>query len=242
MNIYIKTKITYNWILILIFKIVCLIGVSHGMMPGGPMNPGGPVMAPPPPPQSQGNGPGGGGPPGHHSQANSPSDAANSMAMQQQNQQQPGGPGSAGAGGQGPPQGTYYGPPTTSQMPNVAEAKFNAAMNAGGPPGVQGTQQSMSPHMQQNGFGNAPPGQAPPPGSYGQQVQAAPPQTANNAPQGNVNNSVAPSGQGNTTGGVAAGTWGSSTLTYTQSMQPPDPRAHMGSYCKYNNSHKFNKY
>lgn len=33
--------------------------------------------------------------------------------------------------------------------------------------------------------------------------------------------------------GSAQGTWkGSNTLTYTQSMQPPDPRSQHSAYCK----------
>ncbi|XP_065368967.1 mothers against decapentaplegic homolog 4 isoform X2 [Calliphora vicina] len=172
--------------------------VSHAMQMAGPMNPG-PVMAPPQPQNPQGNGHGG--PPHGHGQANSPNDPTG-LGMQQP--QQPGPQNGPPNGGQ---QDGYYNSPTTSQIPNVAEAKFNAALNSGG------GQQPISPHMQQNGYvSGQPPGQP----NYGQQV------TGNSAQNSNQPN--APGGvPGNNT--PAAGTWtGSSTLTYTQAMQPPDPR------------------
>ncbi|XP_039971292.1 mothers against decapentaplegic homolog 4 isoform X2 [Bactrocera neohumeralis] len=203
--------------------------VPHGMPLAGPMNSGGPVMGPPPPPQlqnPQGNGPNGniltGA--GHHTQANSPSDAL-------QQAQSAGGGGnngvgvnvSGGAGTAGPNQGAYYGPPTTSQLPNVAEAKFNAALNNAGPGG--GVQQPHSPHLQQNGYvtgGGAP-------SNYGQQVGGAGNVGANGPQSATQTNSGGQVVSGGTVG--AGGTWtGSSTLTYTQSMQPPDPRTHSTGY------------
>ncbi|XP_017473381.1 PREDICTED: mothers against decapentaplegic homolog 4 isoform X2 [Rhagoletis zephyria] len=203
--------------------------VAHGMPLAGPMNPGGPVMGPPPPPQlqnTQGNGPNGNilAGAGHHSQANSPTDA-----LQQVQNASGGGSGGVGVNAGGAAnttasnQGTYYGPPTTSQMPNVAEAKFNAALNSAGPGG--GVQQPHSPHLQQNGYvtgGGAP-------ANYVQQVSGASGaggSGAQSASQANAGGQVV---SGGTVG--AGGTWtGSSTLTYTQSMQPPDPRAHPTGY------------
>ncbi|XP_029408417.1 mothers against decapentaplegic homolog 4 isoform X2 [Bactrocera dorsalis] len=203
--------------------------VPHGMPLAGPMNSGGPVMGPPPPPQlqnPQGNGPNGniltGA--GHHTQANSPSDAL-------QQAQSAGGGGnngvgvnvSGGAGNAGPNQGAYYGPPTTSQLPNVAEVKFSAALNNPGPGG--GVQQPHSPHLQQNGYvtgGGAP-------SNYGQQVGGAGNVGANGPQSATQTNSGGQVVSGGTVG--AGGTWtGSSTLTYTQSMQPPDPRTHSTGY------------
>ncbi|XP_046804918.1 mothers against decapentaplegic homolog 4 isoform X3 [Lucilia cuprina] len=172
--------------------------VGHAMQMAGPMNPGA-VMAPPQPQNPQGNGHGG--PPHGHGPTNSPNDPTG-LGMQQPPQTGP----QSGApnGGQ---QDGYYNSPTTSQMPNVAEAKFNAALNS------SGGQQPISPHMQQNGYvSGQPPGQP----NYGQQVSANSAQNANqsNAPGGVPGNNA-----------PAAGTWtGSSTLTYTQAMQPPDPR------------------
>ncbi|XP_023300130.2 mothers against decapentaplegic homolog 4 isoform X1 [Lucilia cuprina] len=174
------------------------LSVGHAMQMAGPMNPGA-VMAPPQPQNPQGNGHGG--PPHGHGPTNSPNDPTG-LGMQQPPQTGP----QSGApnGGQ---QDGYYNSPTTSQMPNVAEAKFNAALNS------SGGQQPISPHMQQNGYvSGQPPGQP----NYGQQVSANSAQNANqsNAPGGVPGNNA-----------PAAGTWtGSSTLTYTQAMQPPDPR------------------
>uniref|UniRef100_A0A1A9VEV8 Mothers against decapentaplegic homolog n=1 Tax=Glossina austeni TaxID=7395 RepID=A0A1A9VEV8_GLOAU len=100
----------------------------------------------------------------------------------------------------------YYGSPTTSQI-NVNEAKFNATLNS------SGTQQSISSQMQQNGYAQT---------TYGSTVAGG-----NNAQNANATSSggagSVPPGPNGT---PAAGTWtGSSTLTYTQAMQPPDPRA-----------------
>lgn len=172
----------------------------------GPMN-SGPVMAPPQPQNPQGNGHGG---PHHVGPTNSPNDPTG-LGMQQSQQTGQ----LTSSNGVQPDASGYYGSPTTSQMPNVADAKFNAALNSGG------TQQPISPHMQQNGFVSG--GQ----GNYGQQVQG---QNAQNANQSNA------TGGGGVPGNGAnpAGTWtGSSTLTYTQAMQPPDPRTLLpGGYCK----------
>ncbi|XP_073834208.1 smad/Smad4 homolog Medea isoform X2 [Musca autumnalis] len=197
--------------------------VGHGMGMPGPMNPG-PVMAPPQPQNPQGNGHVVS---QHHGPTNSPNDPTG-LGMQQPTQAGP--TMTAANGGQAPDATGYYGSPNTSQMPNVADAKFNAALNSGAGPGggVGNVQQPISPHMQQNGFvpgsggggggGQVPPGQQ---HNYGQQVQG---QNAQNANQPNA------TGGGNVAGNTAspAGTWtGSSTLTYTQAMQPPDPRTLM---------------
>lgn len=72
----------------------------------------------------------------------------------------------------------------------------------------------VSPHIQQNGFNNGTTNPAPVSAS----AQVSGTQPATTLPQ-------------NYTG--AGGTWtGSNTLTYTQTMQPPDNRNHHGSYCK----------
>ncbi|XP_061397992.1 mothers against decapentaplegic homolog 4 isoform X2 [Musca vetustissima] len=208
--------------------------VGHGMGMPGPMNPG-PVMAPPQPQNPQGNGHVVG---QHHGATNSPNDPTG-LGMQQPPPQGPSSMSAANGGQGGQDPSGYYGSPNTSQMPNVADAKFNAALNSGTGPGgggggvgVGNVQQPISPHMQQNGFVNAAAvaaGQGSGVGgggqgqqhNYAQQVQG---QNAQNANQPN-----APGG-GNVAGNTAspAGTWtGSSTLTYTQAMQPPDPRTLM---------------
>lgn len=180
----------------------------------GPMN-SGPVMAPPQTQNPQGNGHVG----QHHGPTNSPNDPTG-LGMQQPQQQ---GPISASNGGQSDGSGGYYSAPVASQMPNVADPKFNAALNSAG-----GVQQPISPHIQQNGFITGGQGGGQQQHNYGQQVQG---QNAQNANQPNA------TGGGNVSGNTAspAGTWtGSSTLTYTQAMQPPDPRTLMpGGYCKY---------
>lgn len=91
----------------------------------------------------------------------------------------------------------------------------------------------MSPHIQQNGFQPLPPQN-----SVGQQQSYPPPQgvpspmavAMNNQPVvGSGPVPCPPSGAGVS----GQGTWtGNSTLTYTQTMQPPDPRNHHPSYCK----------
>uniref|UniRef100_A0A1I8Q8R9 Mothers against decapentaplegic homolog n=1 Tax=Stomoxys calcitrans TaxID=35570 RepID=A0A1I8Q8R9_STOCA len=181
--------------------------VGHGMGMPGPMTQG-PVMAPPQPQNPQGNGHVG----QHHGgPTNSPNDPTG-LGMQQNQQTVP----LAASNGGQTDTSSYYAAPTTSQLPNVADAKFNAALNSAG---VQ--QQPISPHMQQNGFVAG--GQAGGAGggsqhNYGQGVQG---QNAQNANQPNA------TGGGSVSGNTAspAGTWtGSSTLTYTQAMQPPDPR------------------
>uniref|UniRef100_A0A1I8Q8S1 Mothers against decapentaplegic homolog n=1 Tax=Stomoxys calcitrans TaxID=35570 RepID=A0A1I8Q8S1_STOCA len=183
------------------------LSVGHGMGMPGPMTQG-PVMAPPQPQNPQGNGHVG----QHHGgPTNSPNDPTG-LGMQQNQQTVP----LAASNGGQTDTSSYYAAPTTSQLPNVADAKFNAALNSAG---VQ--QQPISPHMQQNGFVAG--GQAGGAGggsqhNYGQGVQG---QNAQNANQPNA------TGGGSVSGNTAspAGTWtGSSTLTYTQAMQPPDPR------------------
>lgn len=63
----------------------------------------------------------------------------------------------------------------------------------------------VSPHLQQNGYASV----------------------ANNQP-----NQIQQQ-QNYTPNGGVQGTWkGSNTLTYTQSMQPPDPRSQHNNYCK----------
>ncbi|XP_067614613.1 mothers against decapentaplegic homolog 4 isoform X2 [Eurosta solidaginis] len=207
--------------------------VPHGMPMPGPINPGGPVMGPPPPPHlqnPQGNGPNGNilAAAGHH-QTNTPPDSL----QQVQNSGGSGGGGGGGGsnnvgvnvtggpGGTASNQATYYGPPTTSQMPNVAEAKFNAALNNVGPGG--GVQQPHSPHLQQNGYVTSA-GTQP---NYGQQVGSG--AGGGGTQAGSRANTGGQVVSGSTVG--AGGTWtGSSTLTYTQSMQPPDPRSHGTGY------------
>lgn len=69
----------------------------------------------------------------------------------------------------------------------------------------------VSPHLQQNGYASV----------------------ANNQP-----NQIQQQ-QNYTPNGGVQGTWkGSNTLTYTQSMQPPDPRSQHNNYCK--NTRTFN--
>lgn len=52
---------------------------------------------------------------------------------------------------------------------------------------------------------------------------------------GQVSGPQTPSTLGQTFTGTGGGTWtGSSTLSYTQSMQPPDNRNHHNVYCKCN--------
>ena len=90
----------------------------------------------------------------------------------------------------------------------------------------------MSPHIQQNGFQPLPPQN-----TVGQQQSYAPPQgvpppmavAMNNQPVvGSVPVPCPPAGAGVS----GQGTWtGNSTLTYTQTMQPPDPRNHHPSFC-----------
>lgn len=51
--------------------------------------------------------------------------------------------------------------------------------------------------------------------------------------QNGFNNALSSSGSQQSFTG-AQGTWtGNNTLTYTQSMQPPDPRAHHPGFCKF---------
>ncbi|XP_032289610.1 mothers against decapentaplegic homolog 4 isoform X2 [Drosophila virilis] len=203
--------------------------VPHGMPGMGAMNPGpGPVMAPPPPPtqaqSAQGNGV-------HHAQASSPTDPA-TLAMQQQQQQQPppggGGPNgqsvasnSSGAAGSA---GQYYGAgPTGAQMQSVGNdvGKFSGNASSGSGPATVHAQQ-------QNGYVPQSGGQGTGASSYGSTQTPSAQQQATAGSQPNAGGAAQASGGG---GGGAAGTWtGPNTLTYTQSMQPPDPRSLPGSY------------
>ncbi|KAH8312664.1 hypothetical protein KR044_012049 [Drosophila immigrans] len=221
--------------------------VPHGMPGMGAMNPGpgpgqGPVMAPPPPPTqqaqsvvAQGNGV-------HHAQASSPTDPSAAMAMQQQQQQQqppPGGGNSgvnnssnaAGAAGQ------YYGAPSSAaQMQNVGNDGGKFGGNATGPGAGQAAVHAQQQQQQQNGYVTQSSGQNAGAGNYGatqpnsaqQQQQQQQQTTAGN--QGNAGGAAGTQSSGGG-GGGAAGTWtGPNTLTYTQSMQPPDPRSLPGAY------------
>lgn len=198
-------------------------------MPGmGAMNPGsGPVMAPPPPPtqaqSAQGNGV-------HHAQASSPTDPG-TMAMQQQQPPPGGGPNgpnvaSNSSGGAAGSAGQYYGaPPAGAQMQNVGNdvSKFSNSGNSGsGPTPVHA--------QQQNGYVPQPSSQGAGANSYG---ASQPPSAQQQASAGNQPNAGgAAQASGGAGGGGAAGTWtGPNTLTYTQSMQPPDPRSLPASYC-----------
>ncbi|XP_032305491.1 mothers against decapentaplegic homolog 4 isoform X3 [Drosophila ananassae] len=197
--------------------------VPHGM-PGmpGPMNTG-PVMAPPPPPQQSQNPQGNG---VHHAQTNSPTDPASAMVMQQQQQQQqqqpPGGVpnggvnASGGAGNGGP----YYGqPPTGSQMQGSS-----AAGGGGSVP--------QPVHAQQNGYVSQPGSAGAGPSGGGSVFGAAP--TASQQQQQAAAGVQANAGSGGAQasgGSGAAQTWaGPNTLSYTQSMQPPDPRSLPGAF------------
>ncbi|XP_060645855.1 mothers against decapentaplegic homolog 4 isoform X2 [Drosophila nasuta] len=220
--------------------------VPHGMPGMGAMNAGpgpgqGPVMAPPPPPTqqqqqqaqsvvAQGNGV-------HHAQASSPTDPTAAMAMQQQQQQQQpppgGGPnGQTGvnnaSGAQGAA-GQYYGAPTgAAQMQNdVSKFGGNAAVAGAGQTAVHAQQQQQ---QQQNGYVTQSTGQNAGAGNYGAtQASSAQQQQQQQATQGNAGGAAGAQSSGG--GGGAAGTWtGPNTLTYTQSMQPPDPRSLPGAY------------
>ncbi|XP_017101140.2 mothers against decapentaplegic homolog 4 isoform X1 [Drosophila bipectinata] len=199
------------------------LSVPHGM-PGmpGPMNTG-PVMAPPPPPQ-QGPNPQGNGV--HHAQTNSPTDPASAMAMQQQQQQQqqqpPGGvpnggvnaSGGAGNGGQ------YYGPPPTG----------NPMQGSGAGGGGGSVPQPV--HAQQNGYVSQP-GSAGAGPSGGGSVFGAAPSAAQQQQQAaaGVQANAGTGGAQASGGSGAAQTWaGPNTLSYTQSMQPPDPRSLPGAF------------
>lgn len=155
------------------------------------------------------------------------------MGMQQQQPPPGGGPngpnsvsntsGAAGTGGQ------YYGAPSTgAQMQNVGNdvGKFsNSASSGTGPTNVHS--------QQQNGYVSQPVGQNAGAGNYG---STQPPSSQQQSTTANQTNSGGSGGGGVTQssgGGGSAGTWtGPNTLTYTQSMQPPDPRSLPTAYCK----------
>ncbi|XP_017960717.1 mothers against decapentaplegic homolog 4 isoform X2 [Drosophila navojoa] len=202
--------------------------VPHGMPGMSAMNPGsGPVMAPPPPPtqaqNAQGNGV-------HHAQASSPTDPG-TMAMQQQQPPPGGGPNvpnvaSNSTGGAAGSSAQYYGaPPAGAQMQSVGNdvGKFSSSGNSGSGPTTVHAQQ------QQNGYVPQPSGQGAGANSYG---SSQPPSAQQQATAGNQPNAGgAAQASGGAGAGGAAGTWtGPNTLTYTQSMQPPDPRSLPASY------------
>ena len=94
-----------------------------------------------------------------------------------------------------------------------------------GPPGLG----PLSPHIQQNGFQPLPPPNPVGPAGYRAQPQQPPPApmvVSMTSQQPGVVGPVAVAGP--PSAGVSGqGTWtGNSTLTYTQTMQPPDPRSH----------------
>lgn len=125
--------------------------------------------------------------------------------------------------------GQFYSQPQASNVPERAPAdtmaqtigkysrrdysrvaQVNVLLRSGG------NSSPVSPHLQQNGFNN---------------TTGPVATTTNVAGQVASNQPAATMGQ-NFTG--AGGTWtGSNTLTYTQSMQPPDNRNHHNSYCKF---------
>ncbi|XP_017847956.1 mothers against decapentaplegic homolog 4 isoform X4 [Drosophila busckii] len=193
--------------------------VPHGMPGMAAMNAvtgPGPVMAPPPPPTQAANAQGNG---VHHSQASSPTDAS-TMAMQQQ-QPPPGGgtpnvPGSGSNSNAANAAGYGYGTPSANaQMQSV---------NSGNPNNSQGSGTVHAQQQQQNGY--VPQPQAGQPGGYGAAQSPSAQQQQQPAPGSQSNAGGQTSGGGGTTG-----TWtGPNTLTYTQSMQPPDPRTLPGAY------------
>ena len=100
----------------------------------------------------------------------------------------------------------------------------------------------LSPHIQQNGFQNLSLPQTNSVAQSNYTPQSGPPpmavamnnQHSTNAAVGSVPVPCPP-----TVGVSGQGTWtGNSTLTYTQTMQPPDPRSHHPSYCKHNFGNK----
>lgn len=77
----------------------------------------------------------------------------------------------------------------------------------------------VTPHLHQNGFNNG-----------GTNMNTAGPPPAAAAAANSNQQPLTGAGQAYT---GAQGTWkGSNTLTYTQSMQPPDNRNHCTPYCK----------
>ncbi|XP_055903601.1 mothers against decapentaplegic homolog 4 isoform X2 [Eupeodes corollae] len=195
------------------------LSVSHVMpLQGqGSINPA--SVMPPPPPQAQStqstqsslqvslSGGGGGGGGGVASDGSSHLGQTSPTESSQQSQSSGGSGGGGGSSSSvGSGQGSYYGQTGSSQMPN-AEGKFGSSLNNVGAP-------SGSPHMQQNGYVTM----------ASQQPNTLQTQTYTQPPP--------PQGVGGVVAAAAAqGTWtGSSTLTYTQSMQPPDVRSHHGGY------------
>lgn len=109
----------------------------------------------------------------------------------------------------GPGQGQFYGaaPPPQNNGQQQVERQQVADINS-----TLGSTSPVSPHLQQNGFAN-------------QQQPVA------NVSTGGGQTATPASGQAFT---GAGGTWtGANTLTYTQSMQPPENRNHHNNYCKF---------
>lgn len=160
---------------------------------------------------------------GHHPQGSAATDTSSlDVAQQQQQQQQSTVPTVATNCGQ--QQANYFVSSPSAQLPTVpSEAKFNATIN------TAGSQQTILPHMSQNGYVQS------------NQQAAYNPQTVVGTTTQNANTSnLEGTGTVPGNGAPASGTWtGSSTLTYTQAMQPPDPRTIPGSYCKYSPTNKF---
>ncbi|XP_055387586.1 mothers against decapentaplegic homolog 4 isoform X2 [Condylostylus longicornis] len=122
-------------------------------------------------------------------------------SVQSNNQPQSGSAQQSQQGTQNNDSGGYYSTQTTDQLP--PDSQLTGPLNVVTSP--------MSPHMQQNGY-----------------VTMA---SNNQATQ--VQTYTQPSnGSGNVVaGGVVQGTWtGSNTLTYTQSIPPPDPRSQHANY------------
>ena len=96
----------------------------------------------------------------------------------------------------------------------------------------------MSPHLQQNGFQPLPPQNTVSQQAYQTTPQNGGPQqqpmsVAMNNQQPVIGSAPVPCPP-NGAGVSGQGTWtGNSTLTYTQTMQPPDPRNQHPSYCKF---------
>ncbi|XP_022914876.1 mothers against decapentaplegic homolog 4 isoform X2 [Onthophagus taurus] len=107
----------------------------------------------------------------------------------------------------------FYNPPQPSGVPERAPADTMA-------PTIGTTSSPVSPNLQQNGFNS---------------TTGGPVVTTSNVVPGQVTQPASTMGQNNFTG--TGGTWtGSNTLTYTQSMQPPDNRnQQMNSYWNHNN-------
>ncbi|XP_065159365.1 mothers against decapentaplegic homolog 4-like isoform X2 [Atheta coriaria] len=114
----------------------------------------------------------------------------------------------------GPGQGQFYGaaPPPQNNGQQQVERQQVADINS-----TLGSTSPVSPHLQQNGFAN-------------QQQPVA------NVSTGGGQTATPASGQAFT---GAGGTWtGANTLTYTQSMQPPENRNHHNNYWNHNSTNQ----